>query len=111
MRKYPYIDVVCAANQPIKRRTSEPFPPLLARAVPDKNLRDAVFVREFQQSLDGILSIQDLDAGLRFARNRKVAFQGLLIVGGYFSLAHIGDGKVAMKPVGIPLAACDHRRG
>ena len=58
MRKYPHIDVICAANQPIERRTSEPFPPLLARAVADENLRDAVFVRELQQSLDGVLKLR-----------------------------------------------------
>ncbi len=37
----------------------------------DENLGDAVFVSELQQSLDGILSIQDLNAGLGFARNRQ----------------------------------------
>src|ERR1700733_490172 len=74
MGKYSHINVVRAANYPIQRRTSEPLPPLLARAVADENLRDAVFVSELQQSLDGVLAIQDLDAGLRFARNRKVAF-------------------------------------
>ncbi len=41
----------------------------------------------------------------------EVAFQRLLIAGGYFGLAHVGHGEIAMKPVGIALAARDHGRG
>ncbi len=77
-------------------------------AVADENLRDAVLVGELQQRLDGVLSIQNLDMGLRGARDGQIALQRLLIVGGYFGLADVSHRQVAVKTVGVALAARDH---
>ena len=58
----------------------------------------------------GSSPVQDFDVRLGVARNRQVAFQRGLIVGGNLGLPYVRHGQVAMEPIRVALAAGDHHR-
>lgn len=73
-------------------------------AVADKDLRDAVRIGELQNSVNGVVTMENLDSRLGLACRCQIRLQGCSILCGKLGLLHIGHEQIAMNRSACRLA-------